>query len=112
MQYFQDVLTLTAPTTGAFEAYDLIGFSGAKVEADDAPVLGAAKHPNTVIGDLAAIIVIGTIRVRAVGVINVGDKVVSAATGGVKTAGADPVNAFATALHSAADGGFVDILIR
>ncbi|MFN3313276.1 MAG: capsid cement protein [Hyphomonas sp.] len=112
MQYFQDVLTVTVPTTGLFEAYDLIGFGGAKVAAADAPVLGIAKHPNTVIGDLSGVMVIGVARVRAVGVITAGAKVVSAAAGGVQAAGADPVNAFATALTAAADGGFVDILIR
>ncbi|PZO64596.1 MAG: hypothetical protein DI498_10945 [Paracoccus denitrificans] len=112
MQYFQDVLTVTTQSTGFFEAYDLIGFTGAKVAADDAPVLGAAKHPNTMVGDFAAIMVIGTVRVRAVGPVTVGAKLISAATGGVKVAGATPANAFATALTAAADGEFVDILIR
>lgn len=112
MQYFQDVLTITTPTTALFEAYDLIGFGGAKVAADDAPVLGAAKHPNTVIGDFAAVMVIGTVRVRAVGTITVGAKLISAAAGGVKVAGGTPANVFATALTAAADGEFVDILIR
>lgn len=112
MQYIQDVLTLTVTTTGLFEAYDLVSPQGAKVAADDAPVLGAAKHPNTEIGDLSGIMVIGAVRVRAVGPITVGAKLVSAAAGGVQVAGADPVNAFATALTAAADGGFVDILIR
>lgn len=112
MQYFQDVLTVTVQSTGLFEAYDLIGFSGAKIGTDDAAVLGVAKHPNTVIGDYSAVIVIGTARVKAVGAITAGAKVVTAAAGGVKAAGASPVNAFATALTAAADGEFVDILIR
>lgn len=112
MQYFQDVLTVTVQSTGLFEAYDLIGFAGAKVTADDAPVLGFSKHPNTVIGDFAGVTVIGTVRVRAVGAITVGAKLISAAAGGVKVAGATPANAFATALTAAADGEFVDILIR
>lgn len=112
MQYFQDVLTVTTPTTGLFEAYDLVSFTGAKVAADDAPVLGASKYPNTVVGDLASVIAVGVVRVRAVGAITVGAKLISAAAGGVKVAGATPANAFATALTAAADGGFVDILIR
>lgn len=112
MQYFQDVLTLTVPTTGLFEAFDLITPAGAKVAGADAPVLGVAKHPNTVIGDLAGVMVVGVARVRAVGAITLGARVVSAAAGGVQAAGGAPANAFATALNAAADGGFVDILIR
>lgn len=112
MQYFQDVLTLTVQTTGLFEAYDLVGYTGAKIVTDDAPVLGAAKHPNTVIGDLSAIMVIGLVRVRAVGAITAGAKLVTAAAGGVQVADADAENVFARAVTAAADGGFVDILIR
>ena len=55
---------------------------------------------------------IGVARVKAVGVIGVGVKVVSAAAGGVQAAGATPANAFAISLTAAADGEFVDILIR
>ena len=51
-------------------------------------------------------------RVTAVGAITQGAKVVSAAAGGVQAAGATPANAFAFALTAAADGEFVDILIR
>jgi hypothetical protein len=111
MQYFQDVLTLSVTSTGLHEAYDLITFGGAKVAAADAPVLGVAKHPTTVIGDQIAVVVIGVARVRAVGAITVGTRVVSAAAGGVQAAGATPANAFARALTAAADGEFVDILI-
>ncbi|MDN5786388.1 capsid cement protein [Pseudorhodobacter sp.] len=112
MQLFQDVLTLTTPSTGTFEAYDLVSPAGAKVTAADAPVLGVAKSPITVVGDAAAVMVIGTAQVKAVGVIALGAKVVSAAAGGVQTAGGSPANAFATALSAAADGEFVTILIR
>ncbi len=112
MQYMHDTLTVTAQTTGLFEAYDLIGYGGAKITTADAPVLGVAKHPNTVIGDYAAIMVIGYARVRAVGAITAGAKLVTAAAGGVQVAGGTPANAFATALTAAADGAFVDILIR
>lgn len=111
MQHFQDVLTITSATTGLFDAFDLVGFDGAKVTAADAPVLGVAKHPSTVIGDFAAVIVVGTARIRAVGAITPGAKLVSAAAGGVQAAGATPANAFAVALTAAADGEFVDILI-
>lgn len=112
MQHIHDILTVTALTTGLFEGYDLVGFGGAKVTTDDAPVLGVAKHPNTVIGDYASIMVLGTARVRAVGAITPGTGLVSAAAGGVQAADGDSVNIFATALTAAADGEFVDILIR
>lgn len=112
MQHFQDVLTVTVATTGLFEAYDLVGYDGAKITTADAPVLGMAKHPNTVIGDLSGVMVIGFARVRAGGIITKGAKLVSAAPGGVQVAGATPANVFATALTDAAAGGFVDILIR
>lgn len=113
MQHFVDVLTATVPaTTGLFDAYDLVGFTGAKVITEDAPVLGMAKHPNTVIGDPAAVMAIGIGRGKAVGAITVGAKLVSAVGGGVKVAGATPANVFATALSAAADGEFVNYLIR
>jgi len=111
MQSFIDVLTISVTSTGTFEAYDLVGHNGAKITAADAVVLGVAKSPVTVIGDPAAVMVIGTVRVKAVGPIALGAKVVSAAAGGVQTIGAG-VNPFATALNAAADGEFVDILIR
>lgn len=112
MNYMHDVLTVTVTTTGLFGAYDLVGFDGARVAAADAPVLGVAKHPNTVIGDLTGIMVLGFARIRAAGAVTAGARLVSAAAGGVQAAGADSENAFATALTAAADGGFVDILIR
>ena len=112
MQFFQDILITTVQTTGTFEAYDLIGFNGARVAAADAPVLGVAKHPSTQAGDYIGVMAIGVARVRAAGVITAGAKLVSAAAGGVQVAGATPANAFATALTAAAAGEFVDILIR
>lgn len=112
MQYFQDILSVTATATGLFEAMDLIGYTDAKITAEDAAVKGVAMHPCTEIGQQIAVIAIGTARVRASGAITAGAKLVSAATGGVKTAGATPVNVFATALTTAADGEFVTILIR
>ncbi|WP_028710405.1 capsid cement protein [Paracoccus pantotrophus] len=112
MQYFHDLLTTSVLTTGLFDALDLIGFTGAKVTTDDAPVLGVAKSPNTMVGDYAPVMAFGIARVRAVGIITAGAKLVSAAAGGVQAADGDSVNIFATALTAAADGEFVDILIR
>ncbi len=112
MQYFQDILTLTSISTGLFSAYDLVSFDGAKVTAADAPVLGVAKHPSTEVGQPIGIMALGTARVRAVGAITKGAKLVSAAAGGVQVAGGTPVNVFATALTTAANGEFVEILIR
>ena len=112
MHHFVDALTATVTTTGLFAAYDLIGFNGAKVTTEDAPVLGMAKSPCTVIGDPTAVMVIGIGRAKATGAVTAGAKLVSAVGGGVKVAGATPANVFATALSAAADGEFVTYLIR
>lgn len=105
---FQDIFTDTIISTGTFEAYDLVSFAGAKITAADAVVAGVAKSPVTVIGDPAAIMKIGTVRVKAVGAITAGGKVVSAAAGGVQAQGAGS-NPFGRALHAAADGEYVTI---
>lgn len=110
MQFHQDVLTLTVSSTGLFSAYDLVGFDGAKVAADDAMVMGAALSPSTEIGQSIGIIVLGTVRVKAVGVITLGARVMSAAAGGVKIVGATPANPIGRALSAAADGEFVTVL--
>jgi len=112
MQYFQDVLSLTATATGLFDAYDLIGFDDAKITTNDAAVKGFAKNPATEIGMDVAVCVIGTVRVKAVGAIAAGEQVKTAAAGGVQTGGVDPANPFATALTAAADGEYVTILLR
>lgn len=112
MQYFMDVLTLTSIPTTTWDTLDLVGFDDAKVTADDAPVKGVAKHPCAVIGDPTAVMALGVARVRARGAITKGAKLISAAAGGVKVAGAGAVNVFSTALTAAADGEFVDILVR
>ncbi|RWR14249.1 capsid cement protein [Paenirhodobacter populi] len=112
MFMFHDVLSWTVIPTGLFEAADLISFAGAKITTEDAPVFGVAKHPCTVIGDPTAVMAIGIARVKASGAVTVGAKLISAAGGGVKVAGAGAVNVFSTALTAAADGGFVDIIIR
>lgn len=110
-QVFQDILTRTVISTSLWDAYDRIGFDGAKVTADDAPVLGPAKHPNTVIGDPGAVMVIGTAQAKAVGVITAGARLVSA-VGGVRVF--DPeedTNPFAIALTTAANGQLVTYLL-
>jgi len=115
MQYFQDVLTLTATATGdRFDAYDLVSFNDEKVTTDDAPVKGIAKHSADFARDELdiGVIVIGTARVKASGPILKGDRLISAQGGGVKTAPANAVNVFARALTEAAAGEFVTILIR
>lgn len=109
MQYFQDVLTDTVTSTSLWDAYDLVDYSGAKITAADAVVAGVAKRPNTVIGDPGAIIRIGAARVKAVGAISAGGRVVSAAAGGVQAQGAG-TNPFGRALNAAADGEFVTIV--
>lgn len=105
---FQDLLTDTIITTGLFEAYDLVSFAGAKIVAADAVVAGVAKSPCSLIGDPAPIMKAGLVRVKAVGAIAAGGRVVSAAAGGVQAQGAG-VNPFGRALHAAADGEFVTI---
>lgn len=112
MQFFQDILSLTATATTVFEAFDLIDYNDAKIVADDVPVKGFAKHPATAIGMDIAVVAIGTARVRARGAIAKGDRLISAAQGGVKTAPGGAVNVFSRALTAAADGQFVTILIR
>lgn len=108
MQFFQEVLVDTVISTGLWEAYDLVGYNGAKITAADVAVAGVAKHPNVVVGDPAAIIRIGMARLKAVGAITAGSKVVSAAAGGVQAQGAG-ANPFGRALNGAADGEFVTI---
>ncbi len=108
MQFFQEVLSDTVISTGLWDAYDLVNYAGAKITAADAVVAGVAKHPNTVIGDPGAIIRIGIARLKAVGAITAGTKVVSAAAGGVQAIGAGS-NGFGRALTTAADGEFVTV---
>ena len=106
--FFKDILTDTVTTTGLFEAHDLVSFAGAKITTADAVVAGVAKSPCTVVGDPAPIMKLGIVRVRAVGAIAAGGRVVSAAAGGVQAQGAG-VNPIGRALHAAANGEFVTI---
>lgn len=109
MQFFQQVLADSVLSTSTWEAYDLVSYAGAKITAADAVVAGVAMHPNTVTGDYGSIVRIGVARVKAVGAIAAGGKVVSAAAGGVQAQGAG-TNPFGRALTAAADGEFVTIV--
>ena len=104
-------INLSAVLATAVAAYAAVGFDNAAITAADAPVKGIAMNPGEA-GDAIAVLAGGTVQVKGTGVITAGDKLVSSATGGVEKAGADPVNAFAVALTSAADGDLVEILIR
>ncbi|KMK68573.1 capsid cement protein [Puniceibacterium sp. IMCC21224] len=114
MMTYKSVLNLTVTATSVFAAGDLISFAGAKITADDAAVFGVALNPCTEIGQDIAVLVMGTIRVKATGAVTVGAKLISSSGGGVEVAVADPAsaNVFATALTAAADGAYLDILIR
>ena len=111
MNTFQNILNLTLIASAAIAAHDLVGFDDAPIAADDAPVKAVAMNPAD-LGDAINGLAVGTVQVKASGLITKGDKLISSATGGVKTAPADPVNAFAFALTSAADGEIIEILIR
>ena len=111
MQYFNSIYSETITATTVFAAYDLVDFNDAKITADDAPVKAVAQNPATEVGLDVAGMKIGTVRVRARGAIAKGDKLISAAAGGVKTALANSANVFARALTTAADGQFVTIFV-
>lgn len=112
MRTYHSILSLSATMAAVCAAGDLVGFDDTPIAADDAPVKGVAQNPATEVGLDIALTAIGVETVRASGVIARGAQVVSAAGGGVKTAGVDTANAFATALTAAADGEYVQILIR
>ncbi|PHR19287.1 MAG: hypothetical protein COA37_17815 [Hoeflea sp.] len=112
MNRYLSLLNLTVVAAGAIGAYELVGFNDQAIAAEDAAVKGIALNPAA-IGEPTAAMAAGTITIKADGVINAGEKIISSATKGrVKTAGVDPANAFAVALTSAADGELVEILIR
>lgn len=111
MQYLMDVFSDTSTVATDVEAFDLIGYNDSKVTADDAPVKGVVKNPAKA-GEDTGVMMIGGARVRARGPVAKGDKLISAAAGGVKTAGAGAANVFARALTDAADGAFVKIFVR
>ncbi|MDH0907403.1 DUF2190 family protein [Rhizobium pusense] len=111
MQFFNSLYSETLTATTVFAAYDLVDFNDAKITADDAPVKAMAQAPATVGLDVAGMM-IGTARLRARGAIAKGDKLISAAAGGVKTATGASVNVFARALTAAADGEFVTVFMK
>lgn len=112
MQHFHSVFSDTLIATTTFEAFDFVDFNDAKITADDVAVKAMAQNPATEIGMAVAGMMIGTGRVRARGAITKGQKLITAAAGGVKAASGASVNAFAQALTDAADGAFVDFIIR
>jgi hypothetical protein len=112
MNFYIDVLSLTCVSAGVWEAYDLIGFDNLKVTAADVPVKGLAKSPSTAAGQSVAVVVIGSIRVKAVGAITAGQRVVSAAAGGVQFGGATPANPIGRAVNTVADGEFVEVIFN
>ena len=112
MQHFHSVLSETLLATTTFEAFDFVDFNDAKITADDVAVKAMAQNPATEIGMAVAGMMIGTGRVRARGAITKGQKLITAAAGGVKAASGASVNPFAQALTDAADGAFVDFIIR
>jgi hypothetical protein len=111
MQPFHSILSLTSILASSVAAFDFVDFNDAKITVDDGPVKGMALNPGDV-GMPTALMAIGYGRVRARGAIAKGAKLTTAAAGGVKTAAAGAVNVFAQALTAAADGEFVDIIIR
>lgn len=108
MLFYQDIATHTAISTGVFETNECIAFTGARVTVADTPVMGVSKAPNTVIGDAVAVMPLCIARVRAVGAITAGQRVVSAANGGVQAQGAG-VNPCGRALTTAAGDDFVTV---
>lgn len=112
MNYFHDVLSLTAVASAAIAEGDLVGFNDAPVAAADAPVKGWARNPAAV-GEATSVIAIGSFRCKAAGAITAGQIVVSgAAPGTVQAAGATPANPLGRALNAAAAGAFVHVLVR
>lgn len=111
MQFFHAVYSDTLTATTVFDAFDLIDYNDAKITADDVAVKAVSINPASEVGLDVAGMFIGLARVRARGAIAKGDKLISAAGGGVKTAAANSANSFARALTSAADGEFVTIFV-
>ena len=112
MQHFYSVFSDTLIATTVFEAFDFVDFNDAKITADDAAVKAMALNPASEVGMAVSGMMIGTARVRARGAITKGQKLITAAAGGVKAAAGGSVNPFAQALSDAADGAFVNIIIR
>ncbi|TCM84790.1 capsid cement protein [Rhodovulum steppense] len=112
LRTYHSILSLTATASALVAAGDLVGFNDAPIVLEDQPVKGVAQNPATEIGLDVALTAIGFETVTASGPITPGAKLVSAAGGGVKVAGAGAANIFATALTAAADGELVQILIR
>lgn len=113
MRTYHSILSLAATMAAVCAAGDLIGFANTPIVLADQPVKGVAQNPATEVGLDIAVTAAGLETVTAVGAIAIGDPLCTATGGGVRKAviGAD-VNIFAHALTAAADGEFVQILIR
>lgn len=112
MQFFHAVYAETITATTVFDAFDLVDYNDTKITADDVAVKAVALNPASEVGLDVAGLMIGPVRVRARGAIAKGDKVISAAAGGVKAAAGASVNSFARAMTAAADGEFVTIFVK
>ncbi|PTV94026.1 hypothetical protein C8J27_11077 [Rhodobacter aestuarii] len=113
LRTYHSILTLTGTMTALCNAGDLVDFSDTPITTEDQPVKGVAQNPATEVGLDIALTALGTETVTAVGAIAKGAPLCTATGGGVRTAvpGTD-TNIFAEALTAAADGEFVQILIR
>lgn len=111
LRTFLSILELSDIATASVDAYDLVGFTGAPVAGADAKVKGFALSPAEV-GEAFTTVVIGVPRVKAVGVITKGNAVATVDAKSVKTVADDAASRFAIALTDAADGEFLDILIK
>lgn len=111
LQTFQSILELSDEATAKMDAYDLTDHNGAPVGGADADVKGFALSPADA-GMAFANVVIGTVRIKASGAIAKGDKLVTVDAKTVRTAVEADNNPFATALTTAGDGEFLDILIK
>jgi hypothetical protein len=111
LKTFQSILEVTAIASASLEAYDLVGFDGAPVPGADASVFGFALSPAED-GDAFAVVPIGIIRIKASGAISAGQAVATVDAKTVKGVLADAASRFGIALTTAADGDYLDILIK
>lgn len=111
MLRFQNILTDTSTANADIKAYQLIGYDDFPISADDQPVQGFAYSPAKT-GELYSITLIGTCEAKTNGVVNKGDKLITAADGGVKKAPDNALNVFAKALSTGANGEYVRYLLQ
>lgn len=117
MQTFNDIISASFVSGGAFDAYDLVGWDDQKIVARDARVKCVAKSPASAAGQDYAGMLGGIARVKAIATIATAGTELVADAGGVRPKGSfvvegSPVadkNVFAVALGTAAESAFVDI---